>query len=199
MEIGTQHRNEFDEVIPPYTVGDIVDRVRSSDVLCGSTRVVTIDGPAGSGKTTLAASLAAGLADCQIIHMDDLYDGWSQDLNRELAKRLETSIFEPLRHGLPPQYRTYDWHVHAFTELVTVSRSQYLILDGVGSGNPLLRTCVALAIWIESDPQSLVSRVLDRDGEQLRDDVLRWQLHESEYFAAQGVKQAADLHLRGDS
>jgi len=186
-------------VIPPYTVGDIVDRVRSSDVLCGSTRVVTIDGPAGSGKTTLAASLAAGLADCQIIHMDDLYDGWSQDLTRELAERLDTSIFEPLRHGLPPRYRTYDWHLHAFTELVTVPRSQYLILEGVGSGNPLLRTCVALAIWIESDPQSLVSRVLDRDGEQLRDDILRWQLHESEYFAAQGVKQAADLHLRGDS
>jgi len=184
--------------MPPYTVGDIVDQVRGSDVLCGSTRVVTIDGPAGSGKTTLAASLAAELADCQIIHLDDLYDGWSQDLDRELAERIETSIIEPLRLGAEPRYLKYDWHVHAFTELVTVPRSTYVILDGVGSGNPMLRDCVALAIWIESEPESLLSRLVDRDGEYLRDDLLRWQQHESEYFAAQGVKQAAHLHLRGE-
>ena len=184
--------------MPRYTVGDIVDQVRAADVVCGSTRVITIDGPAGSGKTTLSASLAAALVDCQIIHMDDLYDGWSQDLERELAERIETSIFEPLRLGAEPQYRRYDWHVHAFTEVVTVPRSRYLILDGVGSGNPLLRNSVALAIWIESDPESLVDRVLNRDGEQLRDDLLRWQQHESRYFATHDVKKAADLHLRGD-
>ena len=198
MEIGTQPRDELDEVTPPYTVGDIVDRVHAADVVCGSTRVITIDGPAGSGKTTLAASLASALADSYIIHMDDLYDGWSQDLDRELAERIESSILEPLRNGAQPRYRKYDWHVGAFTDLVTVPRSQYVILDGVGSGNPLLRNSVALAIWIESEPQSLVGRVLDRDGEHLRDDILRWQQHESEYFAAQNVKQAADLHLRGD-
>jgi len=184
--------------MPPYGVGDIVDQVRAAEVVCGPTRVITIDGPAGSGKTTLAASLAAALADCQIIHMDDLYDGWSQDLGRELAERIETSILQPLRLGSQPRYRRYDWHAHAFAELVTVPRSKYLILDGVGSGNPLLRNSVALAIWIESDPQSLVDRVLGRDGEYLRDDMLRWQLHESKYFAAHEVKQAADLHLRGD-
>jgi cytidylate kinase len=184
--------------MPPYNVGDIVDQVRAADVICGSTRVITIDGPAGSGKTTLAASLAAALADCQIIHMDDLYDGWSQDLDRELAERIETSILERLRLGSQPRYRRYDWHVQAFTDFVAVPRSTYLILDGVGSGNPSLRECIALAIWIESDPQSLVGRVLDRDGGHLRDDMLRWQQHESNYFAAHGVKQAADLHLRGD-
>ena len=184
--------------MPRYTVGDIVDQVRAAEVVCGSTRVITIDGPAGSGKTTLSASLAAALVDCQIIHMDDLYDGWSQDLDRELAERIETSILAPLRRGSAPQYRKYDWHVQAFTDLVTVPRSQYVILDGVGSGNPLLRECVALAIWIESDSESLVDRVLDRDGEQLRADLLRWQQHESQYFAAHDVKKAADLHLRGD-
>ena len=199
MEIGTQHRDEFDDVMPRYSVGDIVDQVRAAGVVCGSTRIVTIDGPAGSGKTTFSASLAAALVDCQIIHMDDLYDGWSQDLERELPQRIETSIFEPLRLGAEPRYHRYDWHAHAFTEIVTVPRSRYLILDGVGSGNPLLRTSVALAIWIESDPQTLVGRVLDRDGEHLRDDILRWQQHESEYFAALGVKQAADLQLRGDN
>jgi len=186
-------------VTQPDNVGEIVDQARRAEVVCGSTRVITIDGPAGSGKTTLTAALAAALVDCQIIHMDDLYDGWSQDLDRELAERIETSILEPLRLGAEPRYFKYDWHVRAFTDLVTVPRSKYLILDGVGSGNPLLHNSVALAIWIESDPQSLVGRVLDRDGASLRDDLLRWQQHESNYFAAHGVKQAADLHLRGDS
>jgi uridine kinase len=184
--------------MPRYTVDDIVDQVRAADVLCGSTRVVTIDGPAGSGKTTLSASLAAGLVDCQVIHLDDLYDGWSQDLDRELAERIETSVLEPLRLGLTPRYQKYDWHAGAFTEIVTVPRSQYLILEGVGSGNSMLRDRVALAIWIESDPESSVNRVLDRDGEHLRAELLRWQQHESRYFAAQGVKKSADIHLSGD-
>ena len=186
-------------MITPYNVGEIVDQVFRSEGACGSTRVITIDGPAGSGKTTLAAALTAELTDCQVIHMDDLYEGWSQDLNRELADRIEASILEPLRLGAEPRYRKYDWQVGAFTELVTVPRSRYLILEGVGSGNSILRDYVSFAIWIEAEPESLLNRLVDRDGEHLRDELLRWQQHESTYFASHGVKQAAHLHIRGDA
>ncbi len=50
--------------------------------------VIAIDGPAGAGKTTLATNLALALAQdlrVQIIHMDDLYDGWDNALGLQLS------------------------------------------------------------------------------------------------------------------
>ena len=41
----------------------------------GGVRVIAIDGPAGSGKTTLGDALAERGA--AVLHLDDLYDGWS--------------------------------------------------------------------------------------------------------------------------
>jgi hypothetical protein len=38
------------------------------------TRLVCVDGPAGSGKSTLATQLSLAFA-CQVVHLDDLYEG----------------------------------------------------------------------------------------------------------------------------
>jgi uridine kinase len=50
--------------------------------------IITIDGPAGSGKTTLAQKLVNDLSDAQVIHMDDLYEGWNDPLSAKLTARV---------------------------------------------------------------------------------------------------------------
>ncbi len=182
----------------PYNVSRIAQRIRESAVVCGATKLITIDGPAGSGKTTLARHLAQELGRCEVIHMDDLYDGWTQDLAKELPQRITTSIIEPLQMGIEPRYLKYDWYQKAFTETICVPECNFLILEGVGSGHSTLRSHVALAIWIESAPQLLVERIVARDGEQLRDELAAWQIKEADYFAKHSVREAADLHVRGD-
>ncbi|MGO1280054.1 MAG: AAA family ATPase, partial [Cellulosimicrobium funkei] len=49
--------------------------VAAGEWTASGTRLVVVDGPAGSGKTTLAAQLEAALP-AQVLHMDDLYEGW---------------------------------------------------------------------------------------------------------------------------
>ena len=184
--------------MPSYDIAQIAERVRSSVPLCGATRVVTIDGPAGSGKSTLAQLLATELGDSAVVHLDDLYEGWSQDLNKDLADRIQMWILDPISRGVDAQHLKYDWHAGMFSEIVTVPCEKFLILEGVGSGNSKLRNYVSLAMWIESDPELLVERVIARDGEQLRADLVRWQLHEAEFFKLHNVKESAQVKLRGD-
>lgn len=184
--------------MPSYDVKEIADAVRASKPLCGDARVVSIEGPAGSGKSTLASALSHELAECPVVHMDDLYEGWTQDLNNGLADRIQQWILEPIARGVDAQHLKYDWHAGKFSDIVSVPCGLFLILEGVGSGNSLLRNQVSFAIWIESEPQLLVERVVARDGEQLRSEIIRWQQHEADFFIQHHVKEASHVWLRGD-
>ena len=73
----------------------------------GAGRLVCIDGPAGSGKTTLAAAVAdARRAGARVVHMDDLYEGWSGLPARRRPARRRCCARWPRAAGC---YRRYDW------------------------------------------------------------------------------------------
>ena len=53
--------------------------------------LIAIDGPAGAGKTTLAAKFFDEFSTTKtvaLIHMDDLYAGWENALDHRLTSRL---------------------------------------------------------------------------------------------------------------
>ena len=54
----------------------LLELARSRPPTLGAGRLVCVDGPAGSGKTTLAAAVAALAPRRTLVHIDDLYDGW---------------------------------------------------------------------------------------------------------------------------
>ncbi len=72
------------------------------DLCKGSAKsVIAVDGPAGAGKTTLATNLALALSQdlkVQVIHMDDLYDGWQNALGAQLSETL-TYIVASQKNG----------------------------------------------------------------------------------------------------
>lgn len=181
-----------------YNLVEIANLIRNSTNACGSVRVIAIDGPAGSGKTTLAQLLAAQIDGAPIVHMDNVYDGWQQDLIFDLPEKLETQILKPLKVGAPVSYQKYDWHQSAFTNSVDLPPSNFLILEGVGAANPKLSDYLALAIWIEADSSVRLDRVLARDGIQIKDEVIAFQAKEARYFEHLNVQESCDLHLTGD-
>jgi len=185
------------ELVAP-DLKSLKDRVNSVQPKCGFVRVITIDGPAGSGKTTLAQNLSEILGNCPVIHMDDLYSGWRQDLKVELAIRILQSILVPIEFDLEAKYLKYNWLSSQFDQIVTVPKSQYLILEGVGAGNPKIHSKTVLNIWIEADSSQLLNRLVARDGEVIRTELSAWQSHEAEYFQSLSVRDLADVRVSGD-
>ena len=184
-----------------FDLTDVISAINNSSTLCGNSRIVTIDGPAGSGKTTLANEIATEFAkskvEVSVVHLDELYEGWDDALGQKLYERIEAWVLTPLRNGLGPKHLKYDWHLNKFATWSELPVAPVLIIEGVGSGHTSLRKEVSQAIWVEADENLLLDRVVQRDGEVVRDEMLIWKARERAYFELHEVKKAAQIHLRG--
>ncbi|WP_245927416.1 4-amino-4-deoxy-L-arabinose transferase [Nocardioides silvaticus] len=160
----------------------------------GDTRLVAIDGPAGSGKTTLAARVVDLEPEARLVHMDDLYDGW-QGLG-SVSRQLSTLI-RPLALRKPGFYRRYDWLRGEFAETVDVEPPPLLVLEGVGSGGAELDTLITVLVWVTAPRPLRRERGLARDGEAIAPHWDGWMRQEDAHFAGQRTAERADLVVDG--
>ena len=169
------------------------------DSLPAGSKILTIDGPAGAGKTTLAKqlsqSLESGGASVRVIHMDDLYNGWGGALTQSLTASL-IKITDGWSSGRI-SYKLYDWEENNFTHVREFESPDFLILEGVGSGQSAIRERIACSIWIEMDPQLAIARVITRDGEKVRPFLEQWLIDQSEHFFQEKTASAADYAIDG--
>lgn len=181
------------------SVPQIADLVLAAPARCGAVRVVCVDGPAGSGKTTLAASLSgefgARAIPAAVVHLDDLYEGWTQPLGEPLAARVAAWLLVPWRDGLPGRHPRYDWAERRYAAWCVVPRPAVAIIEGCGSASRSIRPLVSLVVWIEAEPGTRLARGVLRDGAALTDEWLRWQQSESAHFANDATREAADVRL----
>jgi uridine kinase len=162
----------------------------------GDARLLCVDGPAGSGKTTLARAVAVRTG-AHLVHMDDLYPGWSG--LAVVGEQLDT-LLRPLAEGRPGRYRRYDWHARAFAETVEVDPpgpGGLLVVEGVGSASSAYAALQTVLVWVEVPRTLRLERGLARDGEQLRAQWLAWQAAEDEHFARDDTRVRADLVVDG--
>ncbi|WP_028049785.1 uridine kinase [Cellulomonas sp. URHD0024] len=164
----------------------------------GRVRLVAIDGPAGSGKTTAAAVVARDAAELgasvHVVHLDDLYEGWS-GLEGSLWPRLSAQVLEPLRRGLPGRFQRYDWSVGAFADWVDVPVVDLLVLEGCGSARRAVDDLAVLRVWVEATPDLRLERGLARDGVEARQHWVTWMADEAVHFAREGTRARADVRL----
>lgn len=128
--------------------------------------------------------------------MDDLYDGWDSPLNDGLYDRISTQIFDALRDDVDIRYQKYDWHEEKFNNWIDVANTEYLIIEGVGALHPKNLDSACLKIWVEANQKLLLKRVLGRDGEHIREQMLTWQKMEQEYFKKYKIADKADFALQ---
>ncbi len=160
----------------------------------GQGRLICLDGPAGSGKTTLAADLAASAPGTRVIHMDDLYDGWA-GLPR-VTDQLD-SLLWPLSGGKVGTYRRYDWLTGAFAETVDVQPPPLLVLEGVGSGSIRHAGLVTVLAWVWAPADLRITRGLERDGEAALGHWEQWMLDEAAHHARERTEERADVLVDG--
>lgn len=163
--------------------------------LLGQTRLILIDGPAGSGKSTLA-NLLATETNADVIHMDDLYSGWEKALSIDTIQKIKTEIINPLAAGEPAKYWKFDWHKYAYTTQVELNPTM-LILEGVGAAARPLRKYASLILWIEVEPELGLNRVLSRDGEQIKAEMIHWQQKEVNWHRDDETRDSAEFILSG--
>ena len=85
-------------------------------VRCGSTCIITIDGRAGSGKTTLASDLKLHLSaryQVEILHLDEVYNGWNDALGEHLTITL-ARVLESIKKKRPVVLQIYNWQLDIF-------------------------------------------------------------------------------------
>jgi uridine kinase len=173
------------------TAAQVVEHALAGPPRLGTGRLVCVDGPAGSGKTTLASQVAA-LVDAPVVHLDDLYPGW--DGLFEVDEQV-LGLLRPLAAGRTGTYQRYDWTAGEYQEHHEVEPTTLLVLEGVGSGNRPWRDLVTTLVWVEAPPDVRLARGLARDGENQRDRWVRWMADEATLFEREGTRSVADLVL----
>jgi hypothetical protein len=179
---------------------DLATAVMSAPARLGQVRLVAVDGPAGSGKSTFSGRLVRGLRSVAPrvaeIHTDDLLEGWTDLVS--CWPRLDDWIRRPLRRGEPGRYRRYDWHRGCFAEVwELLPVPDVLVLEGVASARSAASSDLSLAVFVEAERDLRLRRGLERDGEALRDRWLRWMADEDRHFGEDGTAGRAGVLVDG--
>lgn len=173
-------------------------------LLCGKAHaVIAIDGPAASGKTTLAARLAKRYG-ADVLHMDDYFlqphqrtperyaqPGGNVDWERFLAEALL-----PLSRGESYIRRRFDCGSMTLLEGVTVSPAALTVVEGSYSLHPQLAGYYDLRVLLAVDAKEQSARILARNGEEKhRQFIERWIPLENRYFAETHIEERCDMQL----
>ncbi|TMC27792.1 MAG: hypothetical protein E6J27_10370 [Chloroflexi bacterium] len=180
--------------MPVMSYRDLADRIRVSQPCTGASRVVAVDGPAGSGKSLFAERLSTVLS-AKVICLDDLTPSWTGP-DKE-ADLLVQQVLVPLSRGMAAQFHFFDWVKERYTEWRDVPPDPFLLVEGVGAGSRIVRPFVSQLIWVESPSVLRLERGLARDGTHRLHEWERWRLREDALFAREGTRAAADVLVDG--
>jgi uridine kinase len=158
------------------------------------TRWVGVDGKGATGKTTLAAQIAAALPGSVVVHIDDFarpdVKGWERD-------RFVVQVLRPLLAGRPGRYQRWDFDRNVGAEWHTVPVGVPVIVEGVSATDERLGVPWDFTIWVEVPYEVRLARAMERDGPERMDRWLTdWMPSEDAYQTAQRPQDRVDLVYR---
>lgn len=179
---------------PPATpVRAVLGLAASRRPSLGRGRLVCVDGPAGSGKTTLATDLA-GATGAPVVHTDDLLDGWDglPGLPGSLVE-----LLAPLAEGRPGRAPRYDWHAGRFAGSLTLEPAPMLVLEGVGAGSLSAAPWMTVLVWVAAPVELRRRRGLERDGDAFAPHWDSWAEAEARHHVEHRTRERADVVVDG--
>lgn len=162
--------------------------------------VIAVDGMAGSGKSTLAALMRQRL-DAAVVSMDDFFLPQGYRTPERLwepggnvyYERFAEEVLPYLRCGEPFAYRVFDAHAHRYTGTRLVEAKEFLIVEGSYSQHPNFGKIYDLRIFCETDPETQLRRVTERDPRKKDMFQAMWIPMENRYFEAFGIRESSDI------
>ena len=149
----------------------------------GARPVILIDGRSGSGKTELAAVLAAAL-DAALVRLDDVYPGWNG--LEAASERVRTDIL------LGDRWQRWDWAADAPAEWHRLDPTRAVVVEGSGALSRANRELATLGVWVELDEPTRKVRALARDGATYEPHWDDWAAQEQRFFDRERPDLLAD-------
>jgi uridine kinase len=158
--------------------------------------LVLIDGRAGSGKSTLAELVQQklfkdGESLPRVIHMDDLYDGWTGlEAGSDYLLRF---ILNPLARKQKANWQEYDWAQGKREQWREFEGGTPLIVEGCGALSKNSAEFADLRVWLEVDQAVRFDRWVKREGHKFDEQWPIWAAQELEFYAREKSAELADL------
>jgi uridine kinase len=160
--------------------------------------MLAIDGPGGSGKTTIASAVAAATG-AALVHTDDFFMG--RPASPGLAgyydwRRLRAEALEPLRARRGAAFRRFDWERgHGLDGSVAVEPGDLVLVEGVFSAAPELCDLVDRSVFVDTPEAERLRRLRLRVAPEEWDD--DWLAAERRYFGRERMPSTFDLVVPG--
>ena len=133
---------------------------------------VAIDGPCGSGKTTLAKNILS-LRDYAILPMDDFFLRPEQRTEERLKTPGENvdhervlSVLKAIKEKGKASYQPYDCHAKKLLAPVFVPKKDVLLVEGSYSQHPSLVPYYDLKVFLDIDPTEQLRHLEKRVGKE---------------------------------
>lgn len=159
--------------------------------MASNPQIILIDGPAGAGKTTLSFTLQKEF-DCEVIHLDDIYNGWDDALGTSLTNTL-LALVNSFKNGIEHQLPIFNWQTMQFDSSRVIAPAETLIIEGVGAGQSAIRKFAKRLYWLDVEAEIGYQRVIARDGEAIAEQMKIWKIREAKHFEAERTREFADF------
>ncbi len=169
----------------------------------GEAVIVSIEGGAGGGKTTLAAALQKALGG-NVYHMDDFFlppylrtaerlsePGGNVDYDRFYGEVVE-GIFSDEYF----EYGVMDCGEGKINRQRVAHPTDLHIVEGVYSAHPYYEEIYTLRVFVDVDKETQRKRILERNGDLAQRFFDEWIPMEDAYFKAFSVREKSDIILR---
>lgn len=165
--------------------------------------IITIDGRAGAGKSTVA-QLLSHILHAPTIEMDDFFlppDLRTNSRLKECAgnvhyERFCEEVLPCLKETLPFSYRRFDCQRMDYHGKKEISSSKWRIVEGSYCMHPNFGNYMDFAIFCDISSEEQLSRIRLRNGEaMLKRFVDVWIPMEEQYFETENIRKRCDIVL----
>ncbi len=165
--------------------------------------IISIEGGAASGKTTLSAHLAEVFA-ANLYHMDDFFlppflrtpDRLSQAGGNVHYERFYEEVVRPLLSGKAFSYGVFNCHAGKITSTKEAPQNRVHIIEGVYSAHPYFGDIYDLRVFLDVDAIVQRERIKARNPASIDAFFTRWIPMENQYFSAFSVREQSDIILK---
>ena len=163
--------------------------------------IIAIDGLCASGKTTFANKLAKQI-NAQVIHMDNFFLPADMRTPQRLSKaggnvhyeRFCDEVIASIKKGNPFKHSIYHCNTGTFEKSLTIFPDKNIIVEGAYTLHPEIPDIYDLKIFIETDSETQLNRILQRNGHTALETFKnKWIPFENLYFEEFNIKSKCDI------